>query len=82
MVSAAPDGVLIRVHVTPRAGRSELAGTRDDGLLVRVNAAPVEGAANAELIRILAEAIAVPKRAISVAAGEREDGGRRFTSAG
>ena len=64
-------GVLIRVRVIPRAGRSELAGRRDDELLVRLNAAPVDGAANAELIEVLADAIGLPKRSLTITWGEK-----------
>lgn len=59
------------VRVIPRAGKSGIAGMRGDALLVRLNAAPVDGAANAELIEVLAEALGVPKRAVSIASGER-----------
>ena len=44
---------------------------RGDSLLVRLNAPPVDGAANAELIEVLADAIGVPRRAVSIVAGER-----------
>jgi uncharacterized protein (TIGR00251 family) len=44
---------------------------RGDAVLVRLHAAPVEGAANAELIEVLADALDVPKRAVSIVAGER-----------
>jgi uncharacterized protein (TIGR00251 family) len=71
VLSAAKGGVLIAVRVVPRAARSGVAGVRDGALLVRLNAAPVEGAANAELIEVIAEAIGVPKRAVSIAAGEK-----------
>jgi uncharacterized protein YggU (UPF0235/DUF167 family) len=40
-------------------------------LLVRLNASPVDGAANAELVEIIAETIGVPKRSISIAVGEK-----------
>ena len=62
---------LIRVRVIPRAGQSGVAGTRDGAWLVRLHAAPVEGAANDELIEVIARALAVPKRAVSIASGER-----------
>jgi uncharacterized protein (TIGR00251 family) len=62
---------IIDVRVIPRAGRSGIAGWRGDSLLVRLNAAPVDGAANAELIEVLAGALDVPKRAVSIVAGER-----------
>jgi len=65
------EGVLIAVRVVPRAARAGLAGIRENALLVRLNAAPVDGAANAELIEVLADALGVPKRAISISVGER-----------
>ena len=71
MLSQTKDGVIIVVRVVPRAGRSGIAGTRDGALLVRLNAAPVDGAANAELIDVIADAIDVPKRSISITAGEK-----------
>jgi uncharacterized protein (TIGR00251 family) len=71
MLSAAKEGVLITVRVAPRAARPGIAGTRDDALLVRLNAAPVDGAANAELIEVIADAMGVPRRAVSITAGEK-----------
>jgi uncharacterized protein (TIGR00251 family) len=62
---------IIDVRVIPRAGKSGIAGTRGDALLVRLNAPPVDGAANAELIKVVAEALGVPKRAVSIVSGER-----------
>ena len=55
----------------PRAGRSGVAGLRDGALLVRLAAAPVDGAANAELIALLAKTLHIPKRDITIVAGER-----------
>ena len=71
MLSAAKEGVLISVRVVPRAAHSGIAGTRDDALLVRLNAAPVDGAANSELIEVIADAMGVPRRAVSISAGEK-----------
>ena len=71
MIQSVPDGIVLSVRVIPRAGNSGIAGTRGDALLVRLNAAPVEGAANAELIAVIAKALAVPKRAVSIVSGER-----------
>jgi uncharacterized protein (TIGR00251 family) len=64
-------GVFIDVRVIPRAGQSGLAGTRGGALLVRLNAPPVEGAANKELIELLAREIGVAKRAVTIVSGER-----------
>jgi uncharacterized protein (TIGR00251 family) len=62
---------IIDVRVIPRASKSGIAGMRGDAVLVRLHAAPVDGAANAELIEVLADALGVPKRAVSIVAGER-----------
>ena len=62
---------MLSVRVVPRAARAGLAGTREDALLVRLNAAPVDGAANSELIEVLSDALGVPRRAISITVGER-----------
>jgi len=66
-----PRGVVIAVRAVPRAGRSGIVGTRGDALLVRIAAAPVDGAANAELVAVLAQALNIPKRRLSVISGER-----------
>lgn len=62
---------LIEIRVIPRSGKSGIAGMRGESLLVRLNAAPVDGAANAELIDVLADTLDVPKRAISIVSGTR-----------
>lgn len=70
MIEPMPDGIIITVRVIPRARRSGLAGVRGEALLVRLHAPPVEGAANIELVGILAAALRVPKRAIAIVAGD------------
>ena len=71
MIRPTKDGVLLDVRVIPRAGKSGIAGTRDGALLVRLSAPPVDGAANAELIEVLAKALDVPRRMVSLVSGER-----------
>jgi uncharacterized protein (TIGR00251 family) len=65
------NGVLtFRVRVVPRASRSELVGEHDGALRVRIAAPPVDGAANDELIRLLARAFTLPRKAIEITAGQ------------
>lgn len=71
MITATPQGVVIDVRVTTRAAKAGIAGTRDGALLVRLNAPPVEGAANEELIQIVAKALGVARRAVTIVSGER-----------
>jgi uncharacterized protein (TIGR00251 family) len=61
----------LEIRVIPRAGRSGFAGLREGALLVRLAAAPVDGAANDELIALLAKALKIPKRDITIVSGER-----------
>ena len=71
MIALRRDGARISftVRVTPRASANALAGERDGMLLVRVTAAPVEGAANAALVKVLAKALEVAPSAVRIEAG-------------
>jgi hypothetical protein len=71
MITPTATGVTIDVRVVPRAAKPGVAGTRDGALLVRLSAPPVEGAANAELVEVIATALRVPRRAVTIVAGER-----------
>lgn len=57
------------VRVQPRARKDELAGERAGALLVRLKAPPVEGAANAALVRLLAKSLDVHVSAIEILRG-------------
>ena len=62
---------VFNVRVIPRSSKPGIAGTRDDALLVRLKSPPVEGAANAELIEVIAAALRVQKRNVTIVSGER-----------
>lgn len=62
--------VRIPVRAQPRASRSELAGEYDGAIKIRLAAPPVEGEANAELVRFLAKVLGVPRSAVRVVSGE------------
>jgi len=61
--------VTLRVRVQPRASRDAIAGERAGALLVRLTAPPVEGAANAALLRLVARALGVPPSSIEILRG-------------
>jgi uncharacterized protein (TIGR00251 family) len=69
VVTAARDGVVVNVHVQPRAGRAGIAGRHGDALRVRVKAPPVGGRANDEVIALVARALQVPRQAVTLATG-------------
>jgi uncharacterized protein YggU (UPF0235/DUF167 family) len=62
-----PDSTL-HILVKPKSPRNEVLRT-DDGLLVRVTAPPVEGAANAAVIKLLATALGLPQSRLAITAG-------------
>jgi uncharacterized protein (TIGR00251 family) len=61
--------VILMVRVIPRASKPGIAVEPDGSLKVRLTSPPVEGAANAELVEMLARAFALPRRAVTIAGG-------------
>jgi uncharacterized protein (TIGR00251 family) len=59
------------VHARPGAARSALIGTHGDALAVRLAARAVEGAANEELLRVLARCLQIRPSALVIEHGER-----------
>lgn len=63
--------VRLQIRAKPRARKSRIDGTREDGSLeVALAAPPVDGAANAELVRVLAAALEIPRRSVEILRGE------------
>ncbi|HEX9166317.1 MAG TPA: DUF167 domain-containing protein [Gemmatimonadales bacterium] len=62
-------GVLVRVHVQPRASRTEVVGRHGDAIKIRLKAPPVDGAANEELLRFLAERLGTAGAAVTLIRG-------------
>ena len=61
----------LKVHVQPRASRSEVVGWREDALAIRLTAPPVEGAANKACREFLAEWLGVKRADVELVAGEK-----------
>ncbi len=59
----------LTVRVVPRAGRDVIDGAADGRLRVRVAAPPADGAANAALVRLVAEALGVPPTTVRITRG-------------
>ena len=71
---AAPDGLIVRVRLTPKASRNAVEGVREDTeggtvLAVKVTAVPEKGKANAALARLLAKALGVAGGRVEVVGG-------------
>jgi uncharacterized protein YggU (UPF0235/DUF167 family) len=65
----------IAVRLTPRGGRDAVEGWSADEagrplLKARVSAPPVEGEANAALVKLVAKTLGLPRSAVRIAAGD------------
>ena len=62
--------LLLNIRVQPRASQDEIVGPHGtDSLKVRITAPPVDGKANAHLIKFLAKAFGVPKNQVELIKG-------------
>ena len=68
----------IVVHVVARAKVTQVAGRYGDAIRIRLAAPPVDGAANAQLVRFLAERLGVSRGMVAIVRGST---GRRKTVA-
>jgi uncharacterized protein (TIGR00251 family) len=76
------EDLVLNIRVIPRASKSEIVGVFDGVLKVRIAAPPVDGAANSELVKVLAKAFAVPKNDVHIVGGETSKNKRiRITGA-
>ena len=64
------DALVLSLHVQPGAAHTAVDGEHGDALKLRLAEAPVEGKANAELVRWLARAFGVPRRNVQLLRGE------------
>jgi uncharacterized protein (TIGR00251 family) len=65
------NGTIISVWIQPRASKTRVVGVYGDSIKIAVKSPPVEGKANEECIRFLAEVLGVPKAAVSIKTGHQ-----------
>jgi hypothetical protein len=65
------DGVLLHVVIQPRASRNEITGVQQQALKIRLTAPPVEGAANKECLRFLADALDISPSQLQLISGHK-----------
>ena len=69
-VDASREGAIFRVKAQPGAPRTAVKGEHDGALKIAVAAPPEKGKANEALVRFLAGALEVDRRAVEVISGE------------
>ena len=62
--------LFLSVHIQPRASRTEIVGVHNDRLKIKITAPPVEGKANAAVIKLLAKLFSVAKSRVILLSGE------------
>ncbi len=63
-------GLIFSVRVLPKSSKSEIVGEIDGALKIKIKSPPVDGAANIELIKVLAKFFDVPKSAVEIIKGQ------------
>lgn len=69
-------GVSFQLLVQPKAGTNKIVGEHGGSLKVQIAAPPVQGKANRECIKFLAEIFGLPKERLEIQSGAR---GRKKT---
>ncbi|MCT4708374.1 DUF167 family protein YggU [Enterobacteriaceae bacterium H11S18] len=69
-VSQTADGLVLRLYIQPKASRDSIVGLHGDELKVAITAPPVDGKANAHLVKYLAKLFRVAKGQVLVEKGE------------
>ena len=67
---AADGRITLTLHIQPGAKKTEFAGLHGDALKIRLAAPPVDGKANEALLRFLADALSLPKTAVTLKSGQ------------
>ena len=69
-ITDSKEGVIIQVHASPRASKTQVQGLHGDALKIRLQAPPVDGKANETLIEFLAKTLGIPQRQITLISGQ------------
>jgi hypothetical protein len=64
------NGRMIAVRVQPRASKAVVEDVREGVLRVRLTAPPADGAANEQLIKLMAKYLGVPKSRLAIIKGQ------------
>jgi uncharacterized protein len=64
-------GLEVRLHVQPRARRSELCGIHNGALKLKVLAPPVDDAANRAIIEFFSSHLDISKSSIRITSGQK-----------
>lgn len=64
------NGIVLSLHIQPRASREGVVGLHGEALKVALKAPPVDGAANEALIKFLSKRLGIPKSQCELISGQ------------
>ena len=70
LYSVTGNGIVLNLHIQPRASKNQICGVQDNALKIRLTSPPVDGAANKLCREFLADLLDVPKSAVEIISGE------------
>ena len=70
MTLEAAAGAAVAIRVQPRSGTDGVAGERQGAILIRLKAAPVDGEANAALLKFIARKLGVRQGDVALVRGQ------------
>lgn len=63
------EAIIIEVLISPKASKNKIVGLHDNRLKIRIAAPPVDGKANIELVKFLADELGTPTYNIEIETG-------------
>lgn len=72
-VQQTEQGLLLNIYLQPKASKDQIVGLHGDELKVTITAPPIDGQANAHLIKFLSKQFRVAKSQIELRKGECTD---------
>lgn len=69
-IEQTPEGLRLKIILQPKASKDQIVGLHDDELKIMITAPPVDGQANAHLLKFLSKTFKVPKSSIVLEKGE------------
>lgn len=70
-MSQTDQGLVLNVHIQPRASRTEYVGVHGKALKFRISAPPIEGLANEALCMYLAKELRISKGSVVICSGHQ-----------
>lgn len=70
-VTETDEGIVLALHVQPRASKNEIVGVLGEELKIRLTSPPVEGAANKLCCSFFARLFGLPGRDVELVGGEK-----------